>query len=167
MMFTLPLLLAPTGREGVTIADILQFYSGADKIPAIGFDATPKIGFTSDECLPRVSTCDLSITFPRSMGLLSFDKFAETMDLCFKVPLALGQFKVYRCLVSRWYYPHNILATCYSMLSYLHFSCTLWYSFTLNLSEVSVVIQAISCMCRHVHCGHCSFCYQPTLSKRI
>ena len=70
--------------------DILQFFSGASKIPAIGFDSTPKLCFTSEECLPRVSTCDLSITFSRSMGLLSFQKFAETMDMCIQGSFGFG-----------------------------------------------------------------------------
>ena len=84
------LLLAPTGRQGVTLVDILQFFSGAGKIPAIGFYSTPRLSFTAEECLPRVSTCDLSITFPRSMGLLSFKTFADTMSMCIQGSFGFG-----------------------------------------------------------------------------
>ena len=66
----------------VSLGNILQFFSGANKLPATGFDTVPKIYFTNDECLPCASTCALSITFPRSLGLLSYDDFQEKMDMC-------------------------------------------------------------------------------------
>ena len=53
----------------VLLSDILQFVSGSSKLPASGFYNTPKISFTDEECLPRASTCDLSITFSRSWGM--------------------------------------------------------------------------------------------------
>ncbi len=34
-----------------------------------------------EERLLTVSTCALSITFPRSMGLLEYEEFKEKMDL--------------------------------------------------------------------------------------
>ena len=71
-----------TEREDVTLGDVLQFLSGASKIPAMGFDTTPKIRFTNEKCLPRVSICDLCITFPREMGLVNYADFKERMDLC-------------------------------------------------------------------------------------
>lgn len=51
-------------------------------LPAVGFDSTPKIHFCDEERLPTVSTCDLSITFPRSMGLLSYKDFKTKMNDC-------------------------------------------------------------------------------------
>ena len=66
----------------MALENILHFISGASKIPATGFDKTPKISFTSEECLPYASTCALSIIFPRSMGCLSYDKFQDKMDFC-------------------------------------------------------------------------------------
>ncbi len=79
----------PVGRS-VTTAEIVQFLSGATRIPAIGFDTTPKVRFTDEECLPRVSTCDVAITFPRSMGLMRFDKFCEILDMCIKGSFGFG-----------------------------------------------------------------------------
>ena len=66
----------------VSLSYILQFFSGASKLPAAGFDETPKISFTSQERLPYASTCALTITFPRSIGLISYDEFQEKMDFC-------------------------------------------------------------------------------------
>ncbi len=50
----------------VSLSDILQFLSGSTKIPACGFDNIPCIHFTNDECFPRVSTCDLTLTLIHS-----------------------------------------------------------------------------------------------------
>lgn len=53
--------------------------SGSFHIPVTGFDNTPKIRFTNDERLPTVSMCDISITFPRRMGLLDYENFKQKM----------------------------------------------------------------------------------------
>ena len=65
------------------LEDILKFLSGSSKIPATGFDATPRINFVSEQGsrLPSVSTCSLTITFPRQIGLLTYESFEELMDL--------------------------------------------------------------------------------------
>ena len=60
-------------RSVVKTGEILQFMSGSSKIPAIGLDAIPTICFTDIDQLPKVSTCDLSITFSRKMGNLTYD----------------------------------------------------------------------------------------------
>ena len=49
--------------NGVKIEEIIQLMSGSSRIPATGFDGTPTIRFTDSDRLPKVSTCDLSITF--------------------------------------------------------------------------------------------------------
>ena len=69
-------------RKDVTLSSILQFFSGSAKIPAAGFYEVPKIYFTNVARLPWASTCDLSITFPRSMGLLTEEEFRQKMDMC-------------------------------------------------------------------------------------
>ena len=61
----------------VSLGDIAQFMSGSSKLPAAGFDRQPSIQFTDDVCLPKASTCDVSITFPRSFGSLQYDEFKE------------------------------------------------------------------------------------------
>ena len=78
------------------MSSILQFFSGSAKIPAAGFDKVPKIYFTNTNQLPWASTCDLSITFPRNMGLLTEEEFRQKIDLA---RVALAQFKTLSVLV--------------------------------------------------------------------
>ena len=70
-----------TGNGPVKLGDILEFVSGASKIPPSGFPKNPSIKFCDDDRLPKASTCDVSITFPRKLGLLQFDQFKEMLDL--------------------------------------------------------------------------------------
>ena len=70
------------GNGPVKLGDILEFVSGASKIPPSGFPRNPSIRFCDDDRLATASTCDVSITFPRKLGWLQFDQFKETMDLC-------------------------------------------------------------------------------------
>lgn len=65
----------------MTLGNILQFFTGASKVPGAGLDETPKISFTSLERLPQASTCSLNIEFPRSMGYLQYEEFEAKMDL--------------------------------------------------------------------------------------
>ena len=46
------------GTQDVTLADVLHFMCGATKLPASGFNTTPKIHFTDEFILPKSSTCD-------------------------------------------------------------------------------------------------------------
>lgn len=66
----------------VSLQEILKFLSGSSKIPATGFDTMPKIRFCDDDRLPMVCTCDLTITFPLSMGLLQYENFKNKMNYC-------------------------------------------------------------------------------------
>lgn len=74
----------------VSLGNILQFFSGANKLPATGFDESPKIAFTSENRLPSTSTCALKITFPRSLGLLTYTEFEEKMDFCIRDSFGFG-----------------------------------------------------------------------------
>lgn len=65
----------------VSIADILHFVSGATKLPATGFTTMPSIRFSDVDGFPFSSTCDISITIPRSFGLLSYAEFKSRMDM--------------------------------------------------------------------------------------
>jgi hypothetical protein len=79
----LPPSLPPyTERQDITLGDILEFLSGASKLPATGFPKNPSVYFCSEDRLPKASTCDVSITFSRGMGLLQYEQFKEKMDLC-------------------------------------------------------------------------------------
>jgi hypothetical protein len=64
----------------VTLQNILQFFTGASRVPGTGFDETPKISFMSKECFPEGSTCSLTIKFPLSMGCLGYEDFEAKMD---------------------------------------------------------------------------------------
>ena len=70
-----------TGKGRVKLDDILEFVSGASKIPPSGFQKNPSIKFCNDDRLPKASTCDVSITLPRKLGLLQFEQFKERLDL--------------------------------------------------------------------------------------
>ena len=78
------------GRVDVSLRKILHFISGSSKIPASGFDVTPKIRFTDDDVLPFSSTCDLSIAFPRSYGLLQHADFKKRVDYCISDSFGYG-----------------------------------------------------------------------------
>ena len=64
----------------ITLSNILEFLSGSSRLPAAGFSKAPSIHFCDDDHLPKASTCDVSITFSRNMGLLQYEQFQEKMD---------------------------------------------------------------------------------------
>lgn len=66
----------------VTVKEILKFFSGSSKMPAVGLDGTPKIRFCDEDRLPSVSTCDLSVVFSRQMGLIQYEDFKTKMTEC-------------------------------------------------------------------------------------
>lgn len=69
------------GGENVTsLSDVLQFLTGAKRIPAVGFEKELTIAFTDNVMLPVASTCALSITFPRSFSKMSYKEFKDMMD---------------------------------------------------------------------------------------
>ena len=72
-------LIYPLETGQTSVPDIIQFLTGSDKFPATGFDRSFTINFTDRRCLPVASTCALSITFPRTWGLLQYPAFVEKM----------------------------------------------------------------------------------------
>ena len=76
--------------DPISLSDVLHFLSGSTKLPAAGFDRTPSIHFTDDERLPQTSTCDLSITFPRSYSKLSVEGFKNKMDMAIRNSFGFG-----------------------------------------------------------------------------
>lgn len=66
----------------VSLGDIMQFISVSSRVPATEFDKTPSIKFTDVDCLPTVSTFNISITFPRKMAVMNYEEFQEKMDFC-------------------------------------------------------------------------------------
>ncbi len=55
--------------KDISLGDVLQFMTGANCVPAVGF------AFTPEDKLPVVSTCALSITFPRCISQMTYGKF--------------------------------------------------------------------------------------------
>ena len=72
----------PQTTGTVCLSDVMKFISGSSRVPATGFDKAPSVKFTDVECLPTVSTCDISITFPRKMAMLKYEEFQEKLDFC-------------------------------------------------------------------------------------
>ena len=70
------------GVNGVELGDVLQFLTGAKRIPASGFGTALKVKFTNEVKLPVVSTCDCSITFSRSWGTMDENKFKNRLSEC-------------------------------------------------------------------------------------
>ena len=65
----------------VSIGDILHFVSGATKLLTTGFTTRPSIHSSDIDAFPFSSTCDVSITIPRSFGLLTYAEFKSRMDM--------------------------------------------------------------------------------------
>ena len=59
------------GETSVTFEQILQFVSGADQIPVLGFDRQPTVDFYTPvqnvRRLPYASTCDIRLYLPRGV----------------------------------------------------------------------------------------------------
>ena len=67
-------------QSSPTLRDVMVFLTGSDCVPPLGFgDVTPSILFTDDAVLPTVSTCSLTLRFPRTF-LSEFEQFKEKMD---------------------------------------------------------------------------------------
>ena len=57
------------GSTGCTIADILVFFTGAERIPPLGFEKTPTVTFLHQDALfATASTCDLKLRLPIKYG---------------------------------------------------------------------------------------------------
>ena len=61
----------------VTLGDFLKFVTGADAIPAIGFDLQPTIEFTEEIRYLDSSTCSLVLTI--STKYETYEKFSKVM----------------------------------------------------------------------------------------
>jgi len=59
------------GQTKVTFEEILQFVSGADQIPVLGFDKQPTLYFFTPvhnvRRLPYASMCDIRLYLPRGV----------------------------------------------------------------------------------------------------
>ena len=57
-----------TDQSTPTLSDVMVFLTGCDCVPPMGFsDVSPAVMFSDDTgALPKVSTCSLTLTFPRT-----------------------------------------------------------------------------------------------------
>lgn len=69
-----------TGQSSPNLRDVMVFLTGCDCVPPLGFgDVKPGILFSDDAVLPTVSTCSLTLRFPRNFPT-DFQQFKEKMD---------------------------------------------------------------------------------------
>ena len=70
------------GKETIPLSNILEFCTGADEVPPLGFDRKIKIKFFNQESglchFPYTSTCVLDMFLPRAVE--SFDEFQELVS---------------------------------------------------------------------------------------
>lgn len=68
--------------ESPTLRDVMIFLTGSETVPPLGYgDVNPAIVFTDDDQLPTVSTCSLSLCFPRHNMPTNYDEFKARMNL--------------------------------------------------------------------------------------
>lgn len=81
LSFTTVILTGQGDQGSPTLQDVMVFLTGCDSVPPLGFgDVKPSILFTDDALLPTVSTCSLTLRFPRNFPT-DFQQFKDKMDL--------------------------------------------------------------------------------------
>ena len=61
--------IPPDGSTGCTIGDVLVFFTGANRVPPLGFDKTPTVMFLDQNAMfATASTCDLKLRLPVKFG---------------------------------------------------------------------------------------------------
>ncbi len=81
-----------TDREDVSLSDILQFQTGASRLPVCGLSTIVfRVLFSERDSYPYVSTCSNTITFSRNWGMLSFEEFKIKMDSSIKNSHGFGR----------------------------------------------------------------------------
>lgn len=50
--------------------DVLIFFTGASRIPPLGFPKSPTLNFSEENIYPTASTCALILTIPQDMVLI-------------------------------------------------------------------------------------------------
>ncbi len=81
-----------TDRKDVTLSDMLQFQTGASKLPVCGLSTMVfAVHFSEEDRYPCVSTCTNTITFTRNWGMLHFEEFQNKMDSSIKNAQGFGR----------------------------------------------------------------------------
>ena len=61
-----------------SLEDVLIFFTGADRVPPLGFPQTPTLHFLGNDALyPTASTCSLMLRLPTRYS--TYDAFKDTM----------------------------------------------------------------------------------------
>lgn len=68
--------------EVVTLQRILNFFSGAEEVPPLGFPRTPTLNFNSDNIYPTASTCGVQLTLP-DRYYSNFQEFEKALNTAF------------------------------------------------------------------------------------
>ena len=75
------------GNTGCDVKDVLVFFTGADRLPPIGFHKVPKITFLHSDIntskFSTASTCDLQLRLPTCHGE-DYEAFKEAMIMSLK-----------------------------------------------------------------------------------
>lgn len=71
-------MLYAAGEVDCTVADVLVFLSGADRVPPLGFEKQPTVTFLRDGKFATASTCSLELRLPTQYGS-QYAKFREAM----------------------------------------------------------------------------------------
>ena len=64
LYFHLHMYIGTGACDSVSLQDVLSFFSGAAKIPPLGFDPLPSLSFSDNAVYPTASTCALRLTLP-------------------------------------------------------------------------------------------------------
>lgn len=75
------------GNSGCDVKDILVFFTGADRIPPLGFSKVPKVTFLHSNVTTlkfcTASTCDLQLRLPTCHGE-DYEAFKDAMIMSLK-----------------------------------------------------------------------------------
>ena len=73
------------GRTGCLVEEVLVFFTGADRVPPLGFDQVSKVVFLHNETAKfcTASTCDLHLRLPICYGE-DYDAFKEALIMSLK-----------------------------------------------------------------------------------
>ena len=73
------------GNIDCGVDDVLVFFSGADRVPPLGFSTKPKVSFLYSQSLKLCtsSTCDIRLRLPTSHKE-DYQSFKDAMILSFK-----------------------------------------------------------------------------------
>lgn len=66
----------------VTLQRVLNFFSGAEELPPLGFPNPPILNFNSENVYPTSSTCALQLTLPDKY-YSNFKEFEKSLDTAF------------------------------------------------------------------------------------